>query len=243
MASLWRPVTGCGGPLRPSYLSNTVQGRGTPAAAVPSVCSSHAASTSCTCCSDAAPAASASPAAHVPRGGSWEVTALPRILGSSFTLTDALDFLGWLALPDSPAAAAVTGARRAPCRQGADATAATAATTAEAATTASSSDCFRARLFQAGARPPAVIRILHSKACRGAVMFGTRLDPSSVGALVAGLAECALPFNCAHGRPSLVPLLRLVRPPSLAVAELGDEHSPTGAAKAALLRGVRLVEL
>jgi len=58
-------------------------------------------------------------------------------------------------------------------------------------------------------KPAAVLRILASKACRGAVMFGDLLDAARCKGLVSELMSCSLPFNCAHGRPSMVPLVDL----------------------------------
>lgn len=66
------------------------------------------------------------------------------------------------------------------------------------------------RLFHLGIKPPALTRILHSKACRGAVMFGTRLTRSACVTLLRLLACCRLPFQCAHGRPSVLPLCTLL---------------------------------
>ncbi len=57
--------------------------------------------------------------------------------------------------------------------------------------------------------PPAVRRVLNSKACRGAVMFGDELSLEQCRTLLAQLAKCRNPFQCAHGRPSAVPLLLL----------------------------------
>lgn len=74
-------------------------------------------------------------------------------------------------------------------------------------------------------KPRALIRLLQSKACRGAIMFGDELSYDQARKLVAAVAECDLPFQCAHGalviaffcssflhsystgRPSMVPLL------------------------------------
>jgi len=58
-------------------------------------------------------------------------------------------------------------------------------------------------------KPPAVLRVLASKACRGAIMFGDLLDEARCRDLVSDLMRCDLPFNCAHGRPSMVPLVDL----------------------------------
>ena len=64
-------------------------------------------------------------------------------------------------------------------------------------------------LFHAGLAPPALHRILAYKACRGAVMFGTALSRRVCVEMVARLAACALPFQCAHGRPAAAPLVLL----------------------------------
>ena len=65
------------------------------------------------------------------------------------------------------------------------------------------------RLFRTGLFPPCITRIMHSKACRGAIMFGDELSREECIELVQRLALCNLPFQCAHGRPSLIPLLSL----------------------------------
>ena len=69
------------------------------------------------------------------------------------------------------------------------------------------------KLFRTGVRPPAIARILHSKACRGAVMFGTKLTRKSCVALLKLLPHCGLPFQCAHGRPAVLPLVTLLKQP------------------------------
>ena len=56
--------------------------------------------------------------------------------------------------------------------------------------------------------PAAAFRaLLCSKACRRAVKFGDALAPLEQRWLIRDLADCALPFQCAHGRPTLYPLL------------------------------------
>ena len=57
--------------------------------------------------------------------------------------------------------------------------------------------------------PPAVIRILNAKACRSAIMFGDPLLPSECAELVSGLKATQLCFSCAHGRPTMAPLVNL----------------------------------
>jgi DNA mismatch repair protein MLH3 len=55
-------------------------------------------------------------------------------------------------------------------------------------------------------RPPVITRLLHSRACRSAIMFGDHLSVDQCKTLLDNLRQCNLPFQCAHGRPSVVPL-------------------------------------
>ncbi len=57
--------------------------------------------------------------------------------------------------------------------------------------------------------PRGILDMINSRACRGAVMFNDELSRAECASLLARLAGCALPFQCAHGRPSMVPLLDL----------------------------------
>lgn len=57
--------------------------------------------------------------------------------------------------------------------------------------------------------PPAVIRILNSKACRTAIMFGDPLLPTECAELIAALKLTQLCFSCAHGRPTMAPLVNI----------------------------------
>ncbi|XP_010548206.1 PREDICTED: DNA mismatch repair protein MLH3 [Tarenaya hassleriana] len=57
--------------------------------------------------------------------------------------------------------------------------------------------------------PPSVLRVLNSKACRGAIMFGDSLLPSECSLIVEELKQTSLCFQCAHGRPTTVPLVNL----------------------------------
>jgi len=73
--------------------------------------------------------------------------------------------------------------------------------------------------------PPQVHRILASKACRRAIMFGDMLDATQCQALLTKLAGCAMPFQCAHGRPSIAPMLQLPTadsPPRMLVRDRND---------------------
>ena len=55
--------------------------------------------------------------------------------------------------------------------------------------------------------PPALLDMLNSRACRSAIMFNDELSMAECGLLVQKLSQCAFPFQCAHGRPSMVPLV------------------------------------
>ncbi|KAL3629906.1 hypothetical protein CASFOL_026218 [Castilleja foliolosa] len=57
--------------------------------------------------------------------------------------------------------------------------------------------------------PPSVHRVLNNKACRGAIMFGDTLLPSECSLIVEELKRTSLCFQCAHGRPTTVPLVNL----------------------------------
>ena len=58
-------------------------------------------------------------------------------------------------------------------------------------------------------RPSAVVRVLNSKACRSAVKFGDELSLEQSANLLRRLSACSLPFQCAHGRPTMIPLVKL----------------------------------
>ncbi|KAF7332355.1 Mismatch repair-related protein [Mycena kentingensis (nom. inval.)] len=57
--------------------------------------------------------------------------------------------------------------------------------------------------------PQQLLDLVNSKACRGecAIMFNDPLTMAQCQKLVNSLAQTAFPFQCAHGRPSLVPLI------------------------------------
>lgn len=64
--------------------------------------------------------------------------------------------------------------------------------------------------------PQGIVDLLNSRACRTAIMFNDPLDIGECEALLARLAHCAFPFQCAHGRPSMVPILDLRSVPDTA---------------------------
>ncbi|XP_039249039.2 uncharacterized protein LOC120326763 [Styela clava] len=54
--------------------------------------------------------------------------------------------------------------------------------------------------------PKCIFDILCSQACHGAIRFGDRLSLSQGEELLKFLSACQLPFQCAHGRPTLTPI-------------------------------------
>lgn len=57
--------------------------------------------------------------------------------------------------------------------------------------------------------PVALIELFQSKACRTAIKFGDELSKHQCDTLLQQLSSCMFPFQCAHGRPSVVPLIYL----------------------------------
>lgn len=63
--------------------------------------------------------------------------------------------------------------------------------------------------------PLALRDLIDSKACRGAIMFNDPLSDAQCARLIKQLSTTSFPFQCAHSRPSIAPLLSL--------AGLGEE--------------------
>ncbi|XP_061649990.1 DNA mismatch repair protein Mlh3 isoform X2 [Phyllopteryx taeniolatus] len=61
-----------------------------------------------------------------------------------------------------------------------------------------------------GTLPLTVLKVLASLACHGAIKFNDRLNRDECHSLVASLSSCQLPFQCAHGRPSIAPLVNVL---------------------------------
>ncbi|GAA5802165.1 hypothetical protein HPULCUR_007626 [Helicostylum pulchrum] len=61
-------------------------------------------------------------------------------------------------------------------------------------------------LLSAKECPKGIMEILKSKACRNAIMFNDILTKNQCKEIVERLARCSFPFQCAHGRPSVVPI-------------------------------------
>ncbi|WVF69283.1 hypothetical protein IAT40_004059 [Kwoniella sp. CBS 6097] len=57
--------------------------------------------------------------------------------------------------------------------------------------------------------PREMLELANSKACRGAIMFQDRLSHDQCTRLVNQLSRTRFPFMCAHGRPSMIPLVAL----------------------------------
>lgn len=57
--------------------------------------------------------------------------------------------------------------------------------------------------------PQGILDMLNSRACRSAIMFNDVLSKEQCQVLTRMLADTAFPFQCAHGRPSLLPLVGL----------------------------------
>ncbi|XP_036887012.1 DNA mismatch repair protein Mlh3 isoform X3 [Sturnira hondurensis] len=57
-----------------------------------------------------------------------------------------------------------------------------------------------------GALPLTVQKVLASQACHGAIKFNDGLSLGESYRLIEALSQCQLPFQCAHGRPSMLPL-------------------------------------
>ncbi len=73
--------------------------------------------------------------------------------------------------------------------------------------------------------PSALRETLNSRACRFAIMFHTEINRGRCKELLNELATtCAFPFQCAHGRPSCVPLCRLEDSGGVVVSERNRHH-------------------
>ncbi|XP_028941556.1 DNA mismatch repair protein Mlh3 [Antrostomus carolinensis] len=57
-----------------------------------------------------------------------------------------------------------------------------------------------------GTLPLTFLKVLASQACHGAIKFNEYLTLEESCRLIEALSSCQLPFQCAHGRPSMMPL-------------------------------------
>jgi DNA mismatch repair protein MLH3 len=76
--------------------------------------------------------------------------------------------------------------------------------------------------------PEGLIDLINSRACRSAIMFNDELSLDECEELVGKLAKCLFPFMCAHGRPSMVPLIDIGTLGSPESADIGTVGSPAG---------------
>ncbi|KAK4102509.1 hypothetical protein N658DRAFT_495213 [Parathielavia hyrcaniae] len=90
--------------------------------------------------------------------------------------------------------------------------------------------------------PEGILELLNSRACRSAIMFNDPLTTEQCSDLVHCLASCALPFQCAHGRPSMVPLVHLGRGSALMGRAMKWEAEATGDLLGALKRWKQVQE-
>lgn len=93
--------------------------------------------------------------------------------------------------------------------------------------------------------PPAVLRVLRSKACRSAVMFGDPLTEPQRRELITQLRGTQLWTQCAHGRPTVAPLVHLptllavlARRRAVLASQKGGAASGTKRLSADTLRGM-----
>jgi hypothetical protein len=85
----------------------------------------------------------------------------------------------------------------------------------------------------ANLQPPGVDRVLKSKACRSAIMFGDQLSPQECEQLVQQLQGTQQCFSCAHGRPTMAPLLDIAALAAAASSRLANRREVAAAAMAA----------
>jgi DNA mismatch repair protein MLH3 len=57
--------------------------------------------------------------------------------------------------------------------------------------------------------PQGLVDLVNSRACRSAIMFNDELNFEQCSGLLERLSTCVFPFMCAHGRPSMIPLVNL----------------------------------
>ncbi|CAD6574993.1 MAG: DNA mismatch repair protein [Alectoria sarmentosa] len=67
--------------------------------------------------------------------------------------------------------------------------------------------------------PQGLLDMLNSRACRSAIMFNDELTKEECRILIQRLGKCAFPFRCAHGRPTMVPLVNLGGGASLGIGK------------------------
>lgn len=71
--------------------------------------------------------------------------------------------------------------------------------------------------------PSHLLTMLHSRACRSAIMFNDVLSIEQCQELVDKLGKCIFPFVCAHGRVAMVPVMDLGSNAGHAARDSGEE--------------------
>ena len=110
---------------------------------------------------------------------------------------------------------------------------------------------FRAYLRQllgaqgAAASPGCAQQVLAAAACRGAVMFGDSLATSQGQEMVGRLEGTRLCFQCAHGRPTMAPLVDLpavaaLQPPGRTASQQGTAAGSLSQLKTRLQHLIKL---
>jgi DNA mismatch repair ATPase MutL len=54
--------------------------------------------------------------------------------------------------------------------------------------------------------PRVIMDVIASRACHGAIKFGDALNKDQCTELINSLSKCQAPFQCAHGRPTTLPI-------------------------------------
>lgn len=80
--------------------------------------------------------------------------------------------------------------------------------------------------------PKGIIELLNSRACRSAIMFNDVLNKRQCCSLISRLSQCSFPFQCAHGRPSMVPIVNLGPSHASSFWKDDDRHDRRSAAAA-----------
>lgn len=77
--------------------------------------------------------------------------------------------------------------------------------------------------------PAKLLDLLNSRACRSAIMFNDELQRVQCIKMIEQLSTCMLPFQCAHGRPSMTVLAELGQLPhydAFRISRARDVHTP-----------------
>ena len=70
-------------------------------------------------------------------------------------------------------------------------------------------ECVAAYTQNSSHTPPTLLSLVNSKACRNAIKFGDVLSNEEAQSLLDTLLHTKNPYQCAHGRPTLYPVLQV----------------------------------